>query len=63
VPGCGHPANTCATPAAAIITCFEGKGNQKMQGKGLAVGVSLVMLLSVMGMAQQPPQDKGNWHG
>jgi Protein of unknown function (DUF2911) len=45
-------------PAAAIITCFEEKGNQKMQRKQLAVGVSLVMLIAVIGMAQQPPQDK-----
>jgi hypothetical protein len=29
-----------------------------MQRKRLAVGVSLVMLFAVMGMAQQPPQDK-----
>ena len=29
-----------------------------MQRKRLAVGVSLVMLIAVMGMAQQPPQDK-----
>jgi hypothetical protein len=44
--------------AGAIITCFEGKGNQKMQRKQLAVGVSLVMLIAVMGMAQQTPEDK-----
>jgi hypothetical protein len=47
-----------ATPAAAIIACFKGKGNQKMQRKRLAVGVSLIMLVAAMGMAQQPPQDK-----
>jgi hypothetical protein len=29
-----------------------------MQRKRLAVGVSLVMLIAVLGMAQQPPQDK-----
>ena len=29
-----------------------------MQRKRLAVGVSLVMLIAVIGMAQQPPQDK-----
>jgi hypothetical protein len=29
-----------------------------MQRKHLAVGVSLVMLIAVLGMAQQPPQDK-----
>ena len=29
-----------------------------MQRKRLAVGVSLVILIAVMGMAQQPPQDK-----
>jgi hypothetical protein len=34
------------------------KGNQKMQRKQLAVGVSLVMLITVMALAQQPPQDK-----
>jgi hypothetical protein len=44
--------------AGAIITCFEEKGNQKMQRKQLAVGVSLVMLIAVMGMAQQTPEDK-----
>jgi hypothetical protein len=29
-----------------------------MQRKRLAVGVSLIMLVAAMGMAQQPPQDK-----
>ena len=29
-----------------------------MQRKQLAVGVSLVMLIGVMAMAQQPPEDK-----
>lgn len=29
-----------------------------MQRKQLAVGVSLIMLIAVIGMAQQPPQDK-----
>ena len=29
-----------------------------MQRKPLAIGVSLVILIAVMGMAQQPPQDK-----
>ena len=29
-----------------------------MQRKCLAIGVSLVMLIAVLGMAQQPPQDK-----
>jgi hypothetical protein len=45
-------------PAGAIITCFEEKGNQKMQRKQLAVGVSLVMLMGVMAVAQQTPEDK-----
>jgi hypothetical protein len=42
----------------AIITCFQVKGNQKMQQKRLAVGVSLFMLIAVLAVAQQPPQDK-----
>jgi hypothetical protein len=45
-------------PAGAIITCFEEKGNQKMQRIQLAVGVSLVMLIGVMAVAQQTPEDK-----
>jgi hypothetical protein len=45
-------------PAGAIITCFERKGKQKMQWKQLAVGVSLVTLISVMAVAQQTPEDK-----
>jgi hypothetical protein len=45
-------------PAGAIITCFEEKGNQKMQRIQLAVGVSLVMLMGVMAVAQQTPEDK-----
>src|SRR5690348_3526699 len=45
-------------PAAAIITCFETKGNQKMQWKRLVTGVSLVVLIAAMAIAQQPPQDK-----
>ncbi|MGZ4858999.1 MAG: DUF2911 domain-containing protein [Candidatus Angelobacter sp.] len=40
------------------MTCFQVKGNQKMQRKQLAVGVSLVMLIAVLAVAQQPPQDK-----
>jgi hypothetical protein len=47
-----------AIPAGAIIACFQVKGNQNMQRKQLAVGVSLVMLIAVMATAQQPPQDK-----
>src|SRR6476469_8909222 len=42
----------------AIITRWQLKGNHKMQGKQLAVGVSLVMLIAVLAIAQQPPQDK-----
>jgi hypothetical protein len=45
-------------PAGAIITCFEEKGNQKMQRIQLAVGVSLIMLIGVMAVAQQTPEDK-----
>src|SRR6476661_2588476 len=42
----------------AIITRGQLKGNHKMQRKQLAVGVSLVMLIAVLAIAQQPPQDK-----
>jgi hypothetical protein len=41
-----------------IIACFQVKGNQKMQQKRLAIGVSLFMLIAVLAVAQQPPQDK-----
>ena len=44
--------------AGAIITCFEGKGNQKMQRKQLTVGVSLAVFFAAMAMAQQTPEDK-----
>jgi len=47
-----------APPAGAIITCFEGKGNQNMQRKQLAVGVSLVVFFVAMAMALQTPEDK-----
>jgi hypothetical protein len=47
-----------ANLASPIIACFEVKGNQKMQQKQLAVGVSLIMLIAMMALAQQTPADK-----
>jgi hypothetical protein len=58
MPNSARHAASKSQPAGAIIACFEGKGNQKMQRKQLAVGVSLVMLIGVMAMAQQTPEDK-----
>jgi hypothetical protein len=44
--------------AGAIITCFKVKGYEKMQRAYLTVGVSFVLLMAIMAIAQQPPQDK-----
>ena len=42
----------------AIITCFKVKGYEKMHRTYLTVGVSLILLMAVMAIAQESPQDK-----